>query len=199
MPDSMTQILNSGPPGQKLNIAVLGDGFAAADQTKYNNKVKELLLDGVFGHDYFYEDLSAFNIYRVNLISADSGVSQRVYDEKGTPNDASDDTIVSTTMKNTVLKYIYSGSWAHCWLEGSASTSTLVQNALNTWVPDYDLVVVLLNEDGWGGCGGGGFQVVTLAGGWSVLAHEFGHGTGGVADEYCTSRNYTDGEPGARS
>ncbi len=197
MPDSMTQILNSGPPGQKLNIAVLGDGFAAADQTKYNNKVKELLLDGVFGHDYFYEDLSAFNIYRVNLISADSGVSQRVYDEKGTPNDASDDTIVSTTMKNTALKYIYSGSWAHCWLEGSASTSTLVQNALNTWVPDYDLVVVLLNEDGWGGCGGGGFQVVTLAGGWSVLAHEFGHGTGGVADEYCTSRNYTGGEPGA--
>ena len=33
MPDSVTQILASGPPGAKLNIAVLGDGFAAADQT----------------------------------------------------------------------------------------------------------------------------------------------------------------------
>ena len=40
MPDSVTQILNSGPPGAKLNIAVLGDGFAAADQTAYNNKVQ---------------------------------------------------------------------------------------------------------------------------------------------------------------
>ena len=69
MPDSVTQILKSGPPGTKLNIAVLGDGFAAADQTAYNNKVQELLLDGVFGHDYFYEDKSAFNIFRVNLIS----------------------------------------------------------------------------------------------------------------------------------
>lgn len=33
MPDSMTQILSSGPPGTKVNIAVLGDGFAdGADQ-----------------------------------------------------------------------------------------------------------------------------------------------------------------------
>jgi hypothetical protein len=138
MPDSVTQILNSGPPGLKRNIAVLGDGFAAGDQTLYNNKVKELLLDGVFGHDYFYEDAQAFNIFRVNLISNDSGVSQRVYDEHGTPSDASDDTIVSTTLKDTALGYLFSGSWAHCWLENGANTATLVQNAFNTWVPDYD-------------------------------------------------------------
>ena len=95
MPDSVTQILASGPPGAKQNIAVLGDGFAAGDQTAYNNKVKELLIDGVFGHDYFYEDASAYNIFRVNLISVDSGVSQRVYNEHGTPTDPSDDTITS--------------------------------------------------------------------------------------------------------
>lgn len=111
MADSMTQILRSGPPGLKKNIAVLGDGFAAADQTTYNNKVKELLIDGVFGHDYFYEDAQAFNIFRVNLISVDSGASQRVYNENGTPTDPSDDTILSTTIRNTALGYIYSGSW----------------------------------------------------------------------------------------
>jgi hypothetical protein len=197
MPDSMTQILQSGPPGTKFNIAVLGDGFAAGDQTAYNNKVQELLLDGVFANDYFYEDKQAFNIYRVNLISNQSGVSQRRYDEKGTPDDASDDTIISTTLKDTALGMIYSGSWAHCWLEWGANTSTRINNALNTWVPDNNLVVIILNEPGFGGCGGGGFQVVTMAGGWSVMAHEFGHGTGGLADEYCTSRNYTGGEPGA--
>jgi len=185
VPDSVTQILASGPPGTKKNIAVLGDGFAAADQQAYNDKVEELLLDGVFGHDYFYEDKQGFNIFRVNLISVDSGVSQKRYDEHGTPADGSDDTVISTTIKNTALGYIYSGSWAHCWLEGGANTGTLVQNALATWVPDHDLVVVVLNEPGWGGCGGGGFQIVTLAGDWTVMAHEFGHGTGGLADEYC--------------
>jgi hypothetical protein len=143
----MTQILASGPPGVKKNIAVLGDGFGAgADQTTYNNKVQELLLDGVFGHDYFYEDAQAFNIFRVNLISNESPVSTRVYDEHGTPTDPSDDTIVSTTLRDTALGYIFSGSWAHCWLENGANTSTLVQNALNTWVPDYDLVLIILND-----------------------------------------------------
>src|ERR671918_470164 len=197
MADSVTQILKSGPPGAKLNIAVLGDGFANADQTAYNNHVKALLLDGVFGMDYFYEDKSAYNIFRVNLISVQSGVSQRVYNENGTPTDASDDTIVSTTLRNTALGFIYSGSWAHCWMEWGANTATRVQNALDTWVPDYDLVVVILNEAGFGGCGGGGFQIVTLGSSASVMAHEFGHGTGGLADEYCQPGTYAGGEPGA--
>ena len=196
MADSVTQILSSGPPGTKINIAVLGDGFAAADQAFFNDKVKEFLLDGVFGHDYFYEDKQAFNIFRVNLISADSGVSTRVYDEHGTPDDGSDDTIVSTTLKNTALGYIFSGSWAHCWLEGGANTATLVANALSTWVPDYNLVVIFLNDPRYGGCGGGGFQIVPLGIDWHVLAHEFGHGLGALADEYCTSRVYSGGEPG---
>ena len=197
MPDSMTQLLVSGPPGAKINVAVLGDGFNEADQSTYNSKVQALLIDGVFGHDYFYEDMSAFNIYRVNLISVDSGVSTRVYDEHGTPDDPSDDTIVSTTTRNTALGYIYSGSWAHCWLEGGPNTGSLVSNALQTWVPDYDLVLIILNNPGFGGCGGGGFQIVPLGFGWEVIAHEFGHGYGGLADEYCTSRMYSGGEPGA--
>jgi hypothetical protein len=194
----MTQILASGPPGIKKNIAVLGDGFAAgADQTTYNDKVDELLIDGVFGHDYFYEDAQAFNVYRVNLISNESPVSTRVYDEKGTSTDASDDTIVSTTLRDTALGYIFSGSWAHCWLESGANTGTRVNAALEKWVPDYDLVLVILNETRYGGCGGGGFQIVPLGVHWSVMAHEFGHGTGGLADEYCTATTYSGGEPGA--
>ena len=195
MPDSMTQILMSGPPGTKRNIAVLGDGFGNADQTTYNNKVKELLLDGVFGHDYFYEDMQGFNIYRVNLISSESGVSQRVYDEHGTPNDASDDTIVSTTLRNTALGIIYSGSWAHCWLEYGTNSETRIQNALNTWVPDFNYVLIILNESGFGGCGGGGRQHVTMGSSWPVMAHEFGHGVGDLADEYCRTRSFSGGEP----
>ena len=59
MPDSMTQILSSGPPGTKVNIAVLGDGFAdGADQTTYNNKVNDLLFNGLFKNDYSLQCLS---------------------------------------------------------------------------------------------------------------------------------------------
>lgn len=197
MTDSVTKILDSGSPGTKLNIAVLGDGYKASDQAAYNEKVKELLTNGVFGHDYFYEDAQAYNIYRVNLESDESGVSQRVYNEQGTPQDGSDDTITSTTLKDTALGFIYSGSWAHCWLEWGDDTADLIQDALDTWVPDYDLVVIILNESRMGGCGGNGFQVVTSGASWQVMAHEFGHGTGGLADEYCKKGTYAGGEPSA--
>jgi len=197
MPDSVTQILAAGPVGVKQNIAVLGDGFAAGDQAAYNTKIDDLLLNGVFVRDYFLEDKSAFNIFRVNLISNESGISTREYDEKGTPEDEKDDTIISTTLLDTALGYIYNGSWAHCWMEGGVDTGKRVQQALATWVPDYDLVVVILNTTKGGGCGGGGFQVVTRGSGWATMAHEFGHGTGGLRDEYCKPRVYSEGEPGA--
>src|ERR1043165_6761410 len=188
MPNSVAQIRSAGPPGVKRTLAILGDGFAAGDQTLYNDKVQQLVIDGVFGHDYFYEDAEAWNIYRVNLISNVSGVSQRKYNNG---------TILSTTLKDTALGIIYSGSWAHCWLEYGANSNTLILNALNTWVPDYNFVLVILNEPGWGGCGGGGRAHVTLAGDWSVTAHEFGHGLGGLADEDCGSHTYAGGEPGS--
>jgi len=197
MPDSVTQILKSGPPGVKTNIAVLGDGFTEDDQSIYNNRVRELLIEGVFANDYFHEDMQAFNVYRVNLISNESGVSQRIYDEKGTPSDASDDEIVSTDLRDTALGYIYSGSWAHCWMEPGQDSGQKIHDALDTWVPDYDFVLIILNETGFGGCASGTRLVVTRGSEWTVTAHEFGHGLGGLADEYCRPGTYSGSEPGA--
>ena len=76
-------VTTGGPPGTKRNIVVMGDGFTAADQATFNTYVQTALMDGVFGRDYFLEDASAFNIYRINLESVDSGVSQRTWNEGG--------------------------------------------------------------------------------------------------------------------
>ena len=117
---------------------MLGDGFAdGADQTTYNNKVNDLLFNGLFKNDYYFEDIQAFNVYRVNLISVDSGVGTKTYNNG---------TLLNTVTKNTALGYYYSGSWSHCWLEGGPNTGTLVNNALTTWVPDYNLCLILLQQ-----------------------------------------------------
>ena len=64
-------------------------------------------------------------------------------------------------------------------------------------MPDHDLVLILLNNPGFGGCGGGGFAVLPLGVTWDTIAHEFGHGMGGFCDEYCqTDTVYSGGEPG---
>jgi IgA Peptidase M64 len=110
-----------------------------------------------------------------------------------------DDTVISTTIRNTALGYIYGGSWAHCWLEDGANTSTKVKRGTlhlgSRLQPSRDH----LEHHGVRRLRRRRFQIVTKGVGWDVLAHEFGHGTGGLADEYCTSRSYSGGEPGAKN
>lgn len=195
MADSVTTLRRAGPAGTKRNIVVLGDGFTAADQSTYNQWVDDTLIKGVFGHDYFSEDASAYNIFRINLESKDSGVSTRTYNEMGT-DDTSDDTIASETIRNTALGMIFNGSWAHCWLEYGANTETLLQAAINKWVPDANEILVVLNNPNYGGCGGNGRAHVPMGVDWSVIAHEFGHGIGGFADEYSVTGSYSGGEQG---
>jgi hypothetical protein len=196
MADSMTVLRNAGPPGTKRNIAILGDGFTAADQASYNQWVQNILIDGVFGNDYYSEDASAYNIYRVNLESVDSGVSTITYDLHGTPSDPSDDTVTSETILDTALGIIFSGSWAHCWLQYGTETEARIQAALNKWVPDWNELLVVLNNSNYGGCGGGGRAHVPMGVQWPVIAHEFGHGIGGFSDEYSAAGvgAYTGGE-----
>lgn len=188
-----TKIIDNGPDAGKKVIAILGDGYNSAQQTRYNTDVTNFITNGVFGHDFYQENSSAFNVYRVNLTSVDSTVSTRTYDEKGTPTDASDDVILSTTMRNTALKYIYSGSWAHCWVEPSAQSETLIQNALAANVPNADFVVIFLNNPNYGGCGGGGRLVLPRGVDWTTVAHEMGHGIGGLWDEYTGGGAWTGG------
>jgi hypothetical protein len=184
---AQTKLIDNGPDGAKKVIVVMGDGYASADQTKYKNDVNNILINGVFANDFFRENHNAFNVIRLNLVSVDSGVSQRTYDEKGTPNDPSDDTIKSEVTKNTALRYIYNNSWSHCWMEKTPSLTDFYISEALRGIPKYDYVVIILNESKGGGCGGGGFQVITSGVGWDLLAHEFGHGIGGLWDEYSQS------------
>lgn len=194
-----TKVIDNGSDAGKKVLVVLGDGYASGDQTKYNGDVDTMVVNGVFGNDFFRTENNAFNVYRVNLVSNQSGVTKKVYDEHGTPADGSDDTVVSTTVKDTALKMIYSGSWAHCWMEYSADTDSRITSALSANVTHYDYVLIIMNENGGGGCGGGGRQHVTRSVSWQVVAHEYGHGIGGLWDEYSVAGTWSGGAFNARN
>ncbi|HOO53436.1 MAG TPA: M64 family metallopeptidase [Methanothrix sp.] len=193
--DSMTPLLLSGEAGTKVDLAILGDGFAAGDdQTIYNNAVKDLVLHGVFSNDFFLENKSAFNIYRVNLISHDSGVGTRKYSRDSNDICQEDSTLINTVTKNTALGIYANGCWGRCWHDRKENTDALKKQALEN-VPDYDFVLIILNTPLFAGCGGGGEAIVSPSGGWEVIAHEFGHSIGGLADEYCVNDEYNEDEP----
>jgi hypothetical protein len=182
--DTRATLLDNSASGRpKKTIAVISEGFAEADLDNYRRFVRRELVDGMFALDLYAELRGAFNVIRIDLVSFDSGVSQRRYDEHGTPNDDSDDTVRSDFFRNTRLGYIFSGSWVHCWVEASTWTDARLNKALERFAPGADYIVVVLNEGGRGGCARGNRQVVTTGVNRSVLAHEFGHQFG-LDDEY---------------
>src|SRR6185369_13394655 len=148
--------------------AVVGDGYTAADQAKYVNDVNNLVIQGVLTHDFYRENIRAFNVYRLDLVSNASGVTQL-----GAPT------------RDTALRTIYSGLWNRCWIEEAPNdtTSTRLNAALNV-LPKYDYVMIIQNESRFGGCRRGNRLYVTSGVGWEVVAHEYGHGIGGLFDEY---------------
>jgi hypothetical protein len=165
------KILNNGPDGEKLVFVVLGDGYSANEQAKYKADVNSLLVTGVFANDFYKDNVKAFNVYRVDLISQQSGVSS------------------PTFIKNTALKVIYSGDWSRCWLEESSETDSLITKAIN--VAKYDFVVIMANEGRYGGCRRGSRLYVTSGDPWQVVAHEYGHGIAGLFDEYSVANGGT--------
>ena len=180
---TFTQLLNSGSRAAKRDLLVIGDGFAAADQAAYDQWVQTNVLDGLFRLDAFRDVANAFNIYRVNAVSIDSGVTQRV---AGQPN----------VNRNTALDYRYTGDWNQAWMEPGSATTSRLSAILSATVPDAEFVFVVLNEQGEGGHRSGNRIVVTRSSSVSTLAHEMGHLIGNLGDEYFTgTATYTGGEP----
>lgn len=189
-----TKVIDNGPDAGKRVVVVMGDGYTAGEQSAYNTQVENMVTNGIFGNDFFLEMQNAFNVYRLNLISAESGVGQRTWDLNGTPNDASDDSIISTNPRNTALRYLFNGAWSHCWLEHSDGTTNALKDAAlaANSVSHATYIIVLLNEAGFGGCNRGPRDIVqTRSVSWQVVAHEAGHGIGGLFDEYTRPGNYT--------
>ncbi len=189
---TVTELRRAGSNGSKVNIAILGDGFAdtSADQALYNDYVNDVIMEDFLSRDIHPEILNALNVFRVNTFSVDSGVTQ--VDADGEVTDS----------KSTALEYRYSGVWDNCWMEAGPNSVALINSTLAAVCPQADIIFLVLNETERGGCKSGNRFTVTLASSWDTVAHEFGHLFGKLGDEYgCTATScsplYSGGEPGS--
>ncbi len=194
---TVTKILDNGPDAEKKVMVIIGDGFTAAGMNAYHQYVQDEIINGVFARDeYFRANHSAFNIYRVDVSSPESGVSIRRYEAEGCGTSEVNDDVVDTSCNetsspacythDTAFDFVYTGCWGRCWMEGSANTETAIKTLLDQLVPKRDLEVRVLNllTGKMGGCGGGGKFTVTTGTDWTVVAHEMGHMVSNLYDEY---------------
>ncbi len=162
-------LFENGPPAEKVDLLILGDGYTAAELEKFHADAKRL-ADALFSEEPFRSRKADFNVRAIDLPSAESGVSR--------PH--------AGIFRRSPLSVHY----------GSFDTERYVLTYDNRALRDaaaaapYDFLVILVNERTYGG--GGIFNHQTTAAAGSAFAvylfvHEFGHNFGGLGDEYYTS------------
>lgn len=163
-----TQIFGSAPRNRAFNIVLLAEGFTVAQQAAFDNACAQFLTD--LRNTPPFDELSpAINIFRVNVSSTDSGA---------------DDPIAAGGTGAVVRTYFdatFGGNNIRRLLICNGTTALQVAAAQ---VPEFTLVLVVVNSTIYGGSGGGIGTYSLAAGATEIAVHELGHTAFGLADEY---------------
>jgi hypothetical protein len=162
-------VIENGPPRDKVDLLLLGDGYTAAEMDKWHRDARRT-ADLLFAVSPFKEHRRDFNVWAIDTPAEQSGVSRAsdgIY--RRSPLRAAYDAFGSEryvlTFDNRRLREIASAA-------------------------PYEFVEIVVNDRKYGG--GGIFNLFATVSADNaftpyVFVHEFGHHFAGLADEYYTS------------
>jgi len=166
---SVWAVMQNGPPSEKVDLLLLGDGYNRGEMDKWHADAKRL-TEILFSQPPFREHRSAFNVWAIDTPAEESGVSipsDNVWRHSplGATYDAFGSERYVLTFDNKRLRDIAAAA-------------------------PYEFMEIVVNDRKYGG--GGIFNLyATVAADNSstpyVFVHEFGHHFAGLADEYYTS------------
>lgn len=165
----VTAIVENGSPATKVDLALIAEGYTAAEMGKFRADAKRL-TDALFRVEPFKSRKGDFNVWAIESVSGTTGVHQpRTGEPRRTPVSAAYNAFDSEryvlTFDNKAMRDVASAA-------------------------PYEFVEILVNEAQYGGGGIYNFQATTCVdSGFTeyVFVHEFGHHFAGLADEYYTS------------
>ncbi|WP_421791013.1 M64 family metallopeptidase [Hyphobacterium sp.] len=161
---TLVPIYMTGDPDSRINYVIMGDGFTTAEQDAFRAEA-DRFRDFLIGGAPYVRYGEHFNVYRLELVSNQSGVSR-----PGSPVD----TALGLELGCFNIERLL------CADNGRASA------ALQAAAPDinFHIRLIVANTATYGG-GGGFFATTTLhPAAPSVFQHEIGHSFVSLNDEY---------------
>ncbi|NNK49599.1 MAG: peptidase M64 [Gemmatimonadetes bacterium] len=162
-------VFENGPPTEKVDLVLLGEGYTADETEKFHADVARL-VERLFETEPFRERRSDFNVWAIDLPSAESGVNRpHLGQHRRTPISA---------------EYNIFGSERYLLTFDNRRLRDVLAAA------PYEFVEILVNEKQYGGGGIYNFQATTAVDtdfADYIFVHEFGHHFAGLADEYYSS------------
>jgi hypothetical protein len=162
-------VFENGPPAEKVDLVILGDGYTAAEIPKFHADVKRL-VGKLFDTEPYKSRKKDFNVRAIDLPSAESGV-HRARDQRNRRTALSAEYNIFDSER-------YLLTWDNRALRDIASAAP------------YEYLEILVNDARYGGGGIYNDQAtaaVDNAFSEYVFVHEFGHHFAALADEYYTS------------
>lgn len=180
-----------GDAANRVDIVIVGDGYTAAEQNKFQTDAQNL-IDGLFGISPYSRYKKYFNVYALFEPSTESGVDQPPYTAECVQNGSHplsccpiapyNSEIMSGVHRDTRYDTTY------CWggiarLMVAADNGAIIADA-DAGLPDWDEIFLVANDTVYGGSGGSIAAVSTNSFGVGILQHEVGHSLLRLDDEY---------------
>lgn len=187
----------SHDPANRLDVVILGDGYTAAQADDFAADAKQV-ADGLFDITPYSDYLPYLNVVGVFAPSAQSGADHPAYDpgcaDGGTSHPISccpDSTAPSTASYKDTR---YDSSYCYYGIQRLLVPidEPAVQADATTAYPDWDQLLMVVNDEEYGGSGGSLATTSLNPNGLEVMKHELGHGLLKLDDEYT---DFTPGYP----
>jgi hypothetical protein len=163
---------DSATSANRLDLLIVGDGYTAARESRFHEDV-ERMADEFFSIEPYRTYRSYINIGSLFVPSAEEGADHPPCSDP--ERDPKEGTFVDTAFDASfctagLLRLLTVSSWK---VELAAAA-----------VPDWDRIIVLVNDPLYGGAGGAISVVSRNEHATTVLQHEFGHSFTRLGDEY---------------
>ena len=174
---TLTQIRESGPRANRLNVVFLSEGYTAEELATEFPADAQRTMEGLLATEPFNEYRNYFNFFTIAVASAQSGSDQP---SRGIYRD----TYFNSSFESYGLPHsltIPPNNFIGNYAEGHGKIDRLLMQFL----PDYDLVMILVNDAQYGGSAKNRTSIVSMHQlSREIAEHEIGHSLADLADEY---------------
>ncbi len=166
----VNKIHDTGRDYNRLVFVIMGDGYTAGEQQKFNKDAKEL-ADYILNAEPYNRFKEVINIYTLNVESNVSGAA----DDPETPID---NYFGSTYNYYQIRRLLV------------PLKSEKVYALLDDAAIDFDIPVIIVNSNEYGGSGGDIAVTSTNSAAHEIIVHEVAHTFAGLKDEYFAGSIY---------
>lgn len=156
----------------RLDLLVLGDGYTAAESATFYKDV-ERIVGSFLGVEPYASYSNFVNVSTLFVPSRQSGADHPLCDDGGAdPKEGTTvDTAFDATFCTSGIQRLLTVNY------GKVLTAAAA-------IPDWDKIIVIVNDTMYGGAGGTFSVSSTHMNGVEILQHEYGHSFARLADEY---------------